>query len=406
MEKRIISEVCTINPPKIVPLSSGEAISFIPMDAVSTDGTVDLVRTISVGQIKNYSCFQNGDVLFAKITPCMENGKGAVVSNLQNGYGAGSTEFIVLRPNVDLLSAKWLFYYFLQKPLRMWLRNHMTGSAGQKRVPPKFLAQQTIPLPPLSEQQRIVARIEELFSQLDSGVETLRKTKQQLAVYRQAVLKEAFEGRLTGSLPIGEELIGKFIESPRYGTAKKCSYSESAECIDVYRIPNIDYSLGRIDHTDIKRASFSDSELVGIQLQPDDILIIRSNGSASLVGRAALVRDTDTNATFAGYLMRLRIKDKALLFPKYLLLYLQSHSARIYIENKAKSTSGVHNINTKEIAALQIPIFDYEDQKIIVEAIESRLSVCDSIENTVDVALQQAEALRQSILKDAFEGRI
>ena len=137
-----------------------------------------------------------------------------------------------------------------------------------------------------------------------------------------------------------------------------------------------------------------------------DILIIRSNGSISLIGRAAMIYDGDTFGTFAGYLMRLRIKDQKKLLPKYLLLYLKSHQARIYIENKAKSTSGVHNINSTEISDLQLPLYERTEQLAIIEAIESRLSVCDSIEHTVDTALQQAEAMRQSILKDAFEGRL
>lgn len=350
------------------------------------------------GVIGRYSSYnhEESEVLMA----CRGATCGAINISVPFSWINGNA--MVIHPNGKLpLDKEYLKYFLIFAK-----KDDIISGTAQPQITRQNMQNFWISVCPLPEQQRIVARIEELLSQLDSGVETLRKTKQQLAVYRQAVLKEAFEGRLTGSLPIGEELIGKFIESPRYGTSKKCSYSESAECIDVYRIPNIDYSLGRIDHTDIKRAVFSDSELVGIQLQPDDILIIRSNGSVSLVGRAALVRDTDTNATFAGYLMRLRIKDKALLLPKYFLLYLQSHSARIYIENKAKSTSGVHNINSKEIAALQIPMFDYEDQKLIVEAIESRLSVCDSIEQTVDTALQQAEALRQSILKQAFEGKI
>ena len=134
-------------------------------------------------------------------------------------------------------------------------------------------------------------------------------------------------------------------------------------------------------------------------------MIIRSNGSVSLVGRAALIREIDTKGTFAGYLMRLRLKDKSSFIPEFLLYFLQSHQARIYIENKAKSTSGVHNINSTEISGLMVPIFQVDAQQCIVSALESRLSVCDSIEKTVDTALQQAEALRQSVLKKAFEGR-
>lgn len=261
-----------------------------------------------------------------------------------------------------------------------------------------------MPVPALPEQEHIVTRIEKLFSQLDSGVETLKKVKQQLAVYRQAVLKEAFDGILTGVKAYEVKVLGEYIEQPRYGTSKKCSYDVAEGLTPVYRIPNIDYTTGRINHDDIKRAVFTEHELEGITLKEGDILIIRSNGSVSLVGRAAMVYDVDIKGSFAGYLMRLRVKNVEKVKPKYLLWFLQSHSARIYIENKAKSTSGVHNINSKEISRLQIPLFSQAEQTQIIQAIESRLSVCDSIEQTVDSALWQAEAMRQSILKRAFKG--
>jgi len=306
-----------------------------------------------------------------------------------------------IRPSKELLT-QYVLFFFKYFEAQLILKG--TGTTF-KAITQDVVKNLEIPAPPLPEQERIIARIEELFSQLDAGVETLNKTKAQLVVYRQAVLKEAFEGRLTNSLPKSIAKLGDYIETPRYGTAKKCSYETGANKTPVYRIPNIEHKTSRISHDDIKYAQFSKSELEGISLQEGDILIIRSNGSVSLVGRAAMVYEADTNGTFAGYLMRLRIKEPTLV-AKYLLMYLQSHQARIYIENKAKSTSGVHNINSSEISDLQVPLYDHETQFEIVKAIEARLSVCDSIEQTVDTALQQAEALRQSILKQAFERRL
>lgn len=104
--------------------------------------------------------------------------------------------------------------------------------------------------------------------------------------------------------------------------------------------------------------------------------------------------------------MRLRIKDKSTLLPKYLLLYLSSLDARLYIEQTAKSTSGVNNINAQEVAKLPIPVVDIEKQQRIITEIESHLSVCDQIETTIEQSLQQAEAMQQSILKQAFEGKL
>ena len=308
-----------------------------------------------------------------------------------------SSAMKILHINTDLVLPKYIFYRMQIIPFdhsthkRYWIQQYSKIKVG---------------VPPLPEQERIVSRIEELFSQLDAGVKTLKKTKAQLAVYRQAVLKEAFEGRLTDSNPEKIVRLGDYIETPRYGSSKKCSYDNGSGRTAVYRIPNIDHISGRISHDDIKYAQFTESELNGIRLRQSDILIIRSNGSVSLVGRAAMVCDADITGTFAGYLMRLRIMEPESLLPKFLLLFLQSHPARIYIENKAKSTSGVHNINSTEISDLQIPLYDPDTQHAIVEAIESRLSVCDSIEQTVDTALQQAEAMRQSILKKAFEGAL
>ena len=308
-----------------------------------------------------------------------------------------SSAMKILTANTELVLPKYIFYQMQAISIdhsthkRYWIQHY---SKLKVRIPSLLL-----------EQGKIIQQIEELFSQLDKGVETLQTIKQQLAVYRQAVLKEAFEGKLTKSTPLKHDNLLHYIEKPRYGTSKKCSYECADKDTPVYRIPNIDWSVGRIDHEDIKYAHFSDKEVEGIRLEKDDILIIRSNGSVSLVGRAALISQSDTCGSFAGYLMRIRVaKVTGYTVADAATRLVNSHQARVYIENKAKSTSGVNNINSDEISRLPIPLFSHQEQVAIIEEIESRLSVCDSIEQTVDAALAQAEALRQSILKKAFEG--
>lgn len=323
-------------------------------------------------------------------------------TNLSPGKVCIGRGLAAIRPS-DELTTEYLLYYF--RFFEAQLQQKGTGTTF-KAITQDVIKNLEVPVPPIEEQQRIVTRIEELFSELDSAVETLQKTRQQLEVYRQAVLKEAFDGTLNKFTPQGNGFIGEYIYPPRYGTSKKCGYLIESESVPVYRIPNIDYNNGCINHDDIKYASFNDRELDGLKLESGDILIIRSNGSVSLVGRAAMVQENDTSGTFAGYLMRLRIVDKTVMNPQFLLWFLKSHEARIYIENKAKSTSGVHNINSKEILDLCIPIFTYHEQCRIIEEIESRISICDSIEKTVNESLQQAEAMRQSILKKAFEGNL
>jgi len=303
----------------------------------------------------------------------------------------------------NVVLPKYVFYYLRRK---QFVKECVLASKGvaQLNLSTKWLENYEIPVLSLEEQERIVARIEELFSELDSGVQTLQKVKEQLRVYRQAVLKDAFEGMLIGSTYAIKKKLKNYIEKPKYGTSKKCVYEHDEESVPVFRIPNVDYDKGYINWDDIKYTTFTLKELETIQLEKDDILIIRSNGSVSLVGRAAIVKESDVNGTFAGYLMRLRIINKKELNPKYLLWYLQSYEARMYIESKAKSTSGVNNINSIEISDLSVPIYSIKEQEKIIDAIEKRLSVCDNIEQTVDTVLKQAEALRQSILKKAFEG--
>lgn len=309
---------------------------------------------------------------------------------------------MVIKPNGSIPVLQKYLYYFLLFSNKDGI---ITGTA-QPQITRSNMSDFSIYLCDTDTQQRIVSKIEELFSKLDKGVEELNKIKERLKIYRQAVLKEAFEGNFLLPKRIPQyDLLEKFIEKPRYGTSKKCSY-ENDNSTPVYRIPNINIQDNTINQEDLKFAKFDESEFESLALQEGDVLIIRSNGSVSLVGRAAIIRKQDLSGLFAGYLMRLRICDFSKVNPKYLIHFLNSHEARTYIEQTAKSTSGVNNINSSEICALKVPIFTLDEQNAIIREIESRLSVCEKVEQTVNESLQKAESLRQSILKQAFEGKL
>jgi type I restriction enzyme S subunit len=194
-----IADLATINPGlNKSDFDDDLEVSFVPMPAVAAEiGYIDVSATRKFAEVKKgYTAFSQGDVLFAKITPCMENGKMAVVPPLTGDLGFGSTEFHVLRPRAGI-SAEYLYYYVSAQPFRREAEHNMTGAVGQRRVPMPYLAQCEIPIAPTNEQRRIVAKIEELFSELDKGVETLTAARAQLKAYRQSVLKHAFEGKLT-----------------------------------------------------------------------------------------------------------------------------------------------------------------------------------------------------------------
>ena len=340
-----------------------------------------------------------GDILFSTVRTYLKN--IAQVNKEEYHNQICSSGFTVIRPKQDLFHPKFAFYISISEVFLQPLNKLQTGSS-YPAVRDKDVFAQRIKLPALPEQRAIVAKIEQLFSELENGIANFKTAQEQLKIYRQAVLKKAFDGELTKNSDDRKIVqLGSVIEKPKYGTSKKCS--EEKYGIPVLRIPNI--GSGVVKPEVLKYASFDEKEISSLALKEGDILTIRSNGSVDLVGKCALITKRDTGYLYAGYLIRIR-PDEGKIDSKYLLYCLSSHYLRVQIESKAKSTSGVNNINSGEIESLKIPIFDLEEQHQVVQEIESRLSVCDKLEETIKTSLEKAEALRQSILKKAFEGQL
>lgn len=155
-----LGDICIINP-KAPVLADDLEVSFVPMPKVGEQGEFDPSEIKEYREVKKgFTNFQNGDVLFAKITPCMENGKGAVAKDLKNGYGFGSTEFHVLRPDYSKVTSEWLYYLTSWNAFRKDAEINMTGSAGQKRVPKTFLEKYEVNLPEVEKQNEMADTLE------------------------------------------------------------------------------------------------------------------------------------------------------------------------------------------------------------------------------------------------------
>ncbi len=224
---RYMKDVGEINPKfNNANLPSDLEVSFIPMKCVKElTGHIDLSNTRKLSDVRRgYTPFKDGDLLFAKITPCMENGKVAIASGLKNGIGFGSTEFHVIRTN-PLISGKFLFFFLIQEGLRKDAQSHMTGSAGQLRVPVDYMKDLPIPLPPPAEQQQIVSEIERRFSVADEVEKTVDASLKQAERLRQSILKKAFEGKLVPQDPAdepAEKLLERIrIEREKFNNTKK-----------------------------------------------------------------------------------------------------------------------------------------------------------------------------------------
>jgi type I restriction enzyme S subunit len=148
-----LGQCCELNPRNSSEIEDDMQVSFVPMPAVSEDGQIDTSEHKAYGEVKTgYTHFEENDVLFAKITPCMENGKGAVAKGLMNGIGAGSTEFHVLRPIPERSNPYWLYELTMLNGFRDEAKSRMTGTGGQLRVPIGFLDYYPISLPPIEIQ--------------------------------------------------------------------------------------------------------------------------------------------------------------------------------------------------------------------------------------------------------------
>ena len=169
-----LGDCCELNPRRpSLDLEDTDNISFVPMPSVSENGYLQDVADEEYGKVKKgFTYFENGDVLFAKITPCMENGKGAIAEGLTNNVGMGSTEFHVLRPIEGVSSPYWLLALTRLPIFRERASKNMTGTGGQKRVPANYLENFMVGLPPIEEQNRY----ENIYKQADKSISELRKS--------------------------------------------------------------------------------------------------------------------------------------------------------------------------------------------------------------------------------------
>ena len=297
-----------------------------------------------------------------------------------------------IRPSEVLLTRYVLLFF---RYFEAQLASKGTGTTF-KAITQDVVKNLEIPIPPLPEQERIVARIEELFSQLDAGVETLKKTKAQLAVYRQAVLKEAFSSELSSKTVEIREIVDDIRIGPFGTMLHKSDYiSGGVPVINPQHIKS-----GKI----LPSASVTVSEekardLSAYRLQTNDIIM----GRRGEMGRAAAITDVE-NGWLCGtgsILFRLKPNFDAGFYAQI----LSSPDVVHYLEEHATGTT-MKNLNEDIVQYIPVPFVTAEMQRDITMKMDCKMSVCDSIEHTVDLALQQAEAMRQSILKNAFEGRL
>ena len=277
-------------------------------------------------------------------------------------------------------------------------KNYVSGTTRLKLTQAQM---RKIPIPniPSDEQSRIVSRIDELFSELDKAVDTLNTTKEQLAVYRQAVLKDAFSN-IPREMYKPLKLVME--EMPQNGLYKsKSFYGEGNPILridgfyDGEVVPNYEYKRVRLEEEEIKKYA----------LHIGDIVVNRVN-SMSYLGKCALIRNLEEPTIFESNVMRFRL-DKQQIDLEYAMYYLSTSFGRHELIKNAKQAVNQASINQTDVGNALIPIpKDLEAQRNIAQKISAHIAVCNNIEQGIDTAFAQADAMRQSILKQAFEGKL
>jgi type I restriction enzyme, S subunit len=402
-----LSDVAEINPAlDRCPYPANGMVHFVPMPAVGAEtGSINFDQHRPYGEVrKGYTAFVGGDVLFAKITPCMENGKMAVVPDLPLSVAFGSTEFHVLRCRTGIVP-EYLYYFVSGRAFRYEAEHKMTGAVGQKRVPTSFVAEHGFPLPPLPEQHRIVAKLEELFSELDAGTASLTRARAQLKTYRQALLKTGFEGKLTApwraagkawrQTRLGNEIT--FLTSGSRGWADH--YADQGEIF--IRAQNLKHD--RLDLTDIAFVQLPAGATEGLRtrVQIGDVLVTITGANVTKTGMV----NRDLGTAYVSQHVAL-CRSGPNLRPEFLYWYLLSETGGRRQLNAAAYGAGKPGLNLENIREVTLRLPCLEEQDEIIAHVSALLSDEENISQTIQNELTRITALRQSILKKAFSGQL
>ena len=401
-----IGEVCTINPRRPqIRRKLDEPTTFVPMMAVDEEsGTIVSAETRPFNQVKKgYTYFEEEDVLFAKITPCMENGKSAIVRGLCGGIGFGSTEFHVLRPK-ELVIPEWIWLFIRQISFRERAKEAFRGGVGQQRVPQKFLEGYLIPLPSLSEQKRIVAKIQDLLSRVREVRRLRQEAQEEAERLWQSVLADTFPKPGT-KLPEGWQLVKLCEVCEHKAGIWGPEASDPNQGLPIVRSTEIEGFLIRPQTASIR--IINNDRIESYKLEAEDMLVNKSSGSAHLVGWPAIFEGSIEGKIFlfSNFMLRLRPNRNKIL-GWFLLFYLHNPLARSVYLRAQDTTSGLRNLRVNEFMKQLIPLPSLTEQHEIVAYLKRVYEKILFLKEAQAQTEAKLQSLEQAILDKAFRGEL
>ncbi|ASY58297.1 restriction endonuclease subunit S [Sinorhizobium sp. CCBAU 05631] len=394
-----IGDVTAINPKHSVDTDGSQSVSFVPMPAVDEhlgaivdriDKTLDEIWT-------GYTHFADGDVIFAKITPCMENGKAAVASGLTNGLACGSTEFYVFRPE-DGVDASYLWRFLRQNSFRAEAEKHMTGAVGQRRVPRSYLENHGLPLPPWAEQRRIVAKLDSLTARIARARAELDRVPVLASKLRSAALS-ALRRQLQSvpAIPVSEIASSTF-DGPFGSNLKSSDYTSSG--VRVIRLENI----GRLRFIAEKRSFISEEKykvLARHTLMDGDILF------SSFVDqdiRVCQFKQQDGLAINKADCFVVRV-DPEKFEPRFVSYMLASPETYEAMKSKVHGATRPR-IGLKQLRDYRIGAPAREKQVRIADSLDAAFARADRLEAEATRVRKLLDRLEAAVLAKAFRGEL
>ncbi len=345
---------------------------------------------------------KKGDLVFAMSSGSL-NLVGKSAQALADFDGSCGAFCAILRIDPSI-SVKFASYVFQANKFRRKISEIAKGS-NINNLKREHILEHRITLPPFAEQRRIVGKVEELFSELDEGVANLKQARAQLAVYRQALLKHAFEGHLTAIKGIKKFPLSSLITDLSQGWSPKCELNRAPKPDEWAVIKTTAIQHCRYDDTEAKPLPPPFEGRPSIEIKDGDFLMTRK-GPRTRAGVSCYVRRTRHRLMVCDTVYRFRcIEDR--VTPLYLELALNSPDVlRAIDQRKAGISESGLSLTHSKIGTVEIPLCSLDEQQDIVRQLDEQTSVMDVLEADIDLNLQKAEALRQSILKKAFAGEL
>jgi len=394
-------------------LASDTQVSFVPMEAVSEHGELDLTRTRMIDDVvSGYTFFSDGDVLIAKITPCFENGKGALAEGLTNGIGFGTTELHVVRAGKHLLP-KFLFYITLSHEFRKLGEGEMYGASGQKRIPESFIRDYRQPIPTLEQQARIVdfldreaVRIDELISKNQQLIELLGE--QRFAIVFRLTTKgcDALAYKSAGRNWIGEVPVPWTVCRTKYVAKLRTGHTPSREHPEYW----VNCTIPWFSLADVWQVRDGRTEYLGDTTEKISELGL-ANSAAELLPAGTVIVSRTASVGFSGIMPVPMATTQDFvnwvcgpkIMPEYLLCVFRSMKN----EFRRLTMGSTHQtIYMPDVAEFVTPLPSVEEQKVIVAAIRQETRKIDLLTDLLKTQIDRLREYRSALITAAVTGQI